>query len=831
MILIKVLCNKRFDKQEIKKLVEWFLTNYGSIRTCKLLDKLKILGFQHATKAGISIGIEDLKIPPSKKRLIQNTKKLVEKNKRKLTKGKITTIENSEKNINSWNTTNELLKKEIIKNFRQTDLLNPVYMMILSGARGNISQIRQLIGMRGLMADPKGEIINLPIKNNLKEGLKIIEYFISCYGARKGLVDTALKTANSGYLTRRLIYVSQNLIIKKPECFTRKGILVTYKKKEKNNYNLIIEKIIGRVLAENILEQKTCKLLASKGQDICNYLAKKILNNTKQIYIRSSLTCKLNSGICQLCYGWNLGTGKLVQVGEAVGILAAQSIGEPGTQLTMRTFHTGGVFSGEITEIIYAPHKGILKYNPSQGNKKIRTKYGEEALFLLQEKEIEIIDNKSNSSKITLPKCSILYTKSKKRVFSKQIIAEITNWKFTKSNTKAKNKELTSFKTLFSGQTYFNKICTIKKENTKEKEILWILIGNIVSYKLFYQKIMNKKIVYNRKSYNSKLHKKKISTTKINYKNLRNLTTLLLTKTKKTYKKNYEMLKINKKNKNILTTKKKLDKISTKIYLKMGEFIQKGQKIEDKNILQKSAGQIININKNYVNIRKAIPYLIPKNSILKVKNNQLINKNDTIFQSLYKKQKTKDIVQGLPKIEEILEAKKTKNLKTLKNNPHEILRKYFEYYQQKYKNQTATRKSIEKVQQLLVKKIQQVYSSQDVKISDKHIEIIIKQMTSRVLIKSEGESQFVIGEIININKIEKINKKFTNKILYEPTLLGITKISLLNESFISAACFQETTRVLTKSAIKGKIDWLIGLKENIIMGNLIPIGTGHKLKR
>lgn len=832
MIVKKNFCNKKFDKQEIRKLIEWFLINYGNIRTCKLLDKLKTIGFQNATRAGISLGLEDLKIPPNKKDLLKNTKKIVKENSKKLLEGEITRVDHFEKNISYWNITNELLKKEIIDHFRKTDLLNPVYMMILSGARGNISQIRQLIGMRGLMADPKGEIIDLPIKNNLKEGLKVTEYFISCYGARKGLVDTALKTANSGYLTRRLIYVAQNLTIKRPECFTKKGVLIVYKKNNKQNYNLTTAKLIGRILAEDLVEKKNKKLIGSKGQDICNYMAKKILHNTKQIYIRSSLTCKLNNGICQLCYGWNLGTGKIAQIGEAVGILAAQSIGEPGTQLTMRTFHTGGVFSGENTEIIHAPHKGILKYNSIGNNKKIRTKYGEEALFLMKEKNIVIQDNTNESSNITLPPCSILYTKSRKKVFSKQIIAEITNWKFIKSRKNNENKELTSFKTKTSGQTYFNKICN-KKKYCREKEILWVLIGNIRNYMSFFEKINNYikpyQISYKIKNY--EISKK--SKTKLNYKTIKKLTKIHFQKFIVKITKLYEISKTNHKNKDLLTTnkktKKKFKKILNKNIFKIGEFTKKGQKTINQKILQNYTGQIKTISKNYINIYKSTPYLIPKNSTLKVKNHKLINKSDTIFQTLHKKQKTKDIVQGLPKIEEILEAKKTKNLKLLKKNPHEKLKKYFEFYKQKYKNPAATRKTIEKIQQVLVKKIQQVYNSQDVNIADKHIEIIVKQMTSKVVIKTEGESDFIIGELVNINKIEKINKKLKNKITYEPTLIGISKISLLNESFLSAACFQETTRVITKAAIKGKIDWLLGLKENIVMGNLIPSGTGYKI--
>nr|YP_010700366.1 RNA polymerase subunit beta' [Flexiglena variabilis]WCH63514.1 RNA polymerase subunit beta' [Flexiglena variabilis] len=833
---LKLICNKKFDKNEIKKLIEWFLINYGTIRTSKLLDKLKILGFNESTKAGISLGIEDLNIPQIKKKLINNTEKIIKSNNKLLTKGKITNLEHTEKIINSWSITNDLLKNEIIKNFRQTNMLNPVYMMIFSGARGNISQIRQLIGMRGLMADPKGEIITLPIKNNLKEGLKVAEYFISCYGARKGLVDTALKTANSGYLTRRLIYVAQNIVVKKADCLTKKGMLVINNKKNKQLYTSSKDKLIGRVLAENIIDKEKKQLIAGKSQDICNFVAKKILELENYVYIRSPLICKLNIGICQLCYGWNLGNGKLVKIGEAVGILAAQSIGEPGTQLTMRTFHTGGVFSGEKSKIIAVPHKGIITYDTKKEGKKIRTKYGEEAFFSLKEKVITIKENKRNISKITLPKCSLIFSPPKKKVFPKQIIAEISKWKQIKTNNKlGKFKEIRNFKTKLSGKIYFNKIMLKRTKKINALETIWIFEGNIKLYRelsdsinrrYFYREIKNKN---QRLKLKPREEKKVIS---INYKLLKKLKNLQKKKNTIVKKITYETSTLKKKDKKLMIIKYKNQKFlrqkSNKIRFKIGEFLQKKQEINSKKIT-KISGQISILNKNYINVKKSYPYLVSKNAIIKVKNNQLIDKNNTLFLITYKKQKTKDIVQGLPKVEELLEIKKTKDFKTIDKNPQAKLKKFFAYFQKKYENSIANRKSIEKIQKLLVKKIQYVYQSQEVNISDKHIEIIVKQMTSKIIIKEEGDSNLITGEIIDINKVEKINKNLLKKIKYEPIILGITKVSLLNESFISAACFQETTRVLTKAAIKGKIDWLTGLKENIIIGNLIPTGTGFKI--
>lgn len=266
----KVNFNKTLDKKELKKILSWFISNFGSLRTQKLIDKLKKIGFDTSTKTGISLGIEDLKIPPLKKNILINTEKENKKFLLKSEKGEINKLKRTEKINQNWNIANEILKNEVLNHFRQTDLISPLYMMTLSGARGNISQIKQLVGMRGLMSDSQGEIINLVIKNNFREGLNSIEYFISCYGARKGLVDTALKTANSGYLTRRLIYSSQNQIIKKQTCNTKENKLIVNYKKNKKDYQNIIEKLIGRVISKNILEEGTNKILVSYGQDICN---------------------------------------------------------------------------------------------------------------------------------------------------------------------------------------------------------------------------------------------------------------------------------------------------------------------------------------------------------------------------------------------------------------------------------------------------------------------------------------------------------------------------------------------------------------------------------
>lgn len=824
----KIYCNKTFDKSEIRKLIEWFTYNYGSIKTNKLLDKLKVNGFYYATKAGISLGLEDLRIPETKKLLLINTETEIKKYEHKLKMGLINRVQYSEKITKSWSITNELLKDEITTNLRQTDLLNPVYMMTFSGARGNISQIRQLIGMRGLMSDSQGQIINLPIKNNLKEGLKITEYFISCNGARKGLVDTALKTANSGYLTRRLIYTSQSQRIKKPNCNSNNGILITINKSNKQKYKLILEKLIGRVLAKNIVEKGKKQIFFQKGQDICKYIAKKIIN-AKKIYVRSPLTCKLNTGVCQLCYGWDLGNGRIAQLGESVGILAAQSIGEPGTQLTMRTFHTGGVFAGEVAQTISAPQTGILKYKCESNGKKIETKYGEKAFITLKEKTIELITNSKNKSIIKVPKYTILFTRPNRKVFKKQIIGEYGNIKSIKNTENKIDKQKKEIRTEISGRVHID-----KKNNNKES--IWIICGNIISFQLITKALKKKQLErkrFNLQKINDKTKKQctkqLVNNLILNISNLKRIKAFNKSKTNYLKTQNiYVLEKINKTQKKMFFKKQCTEKI-LKIKNNKETTKHKIKKyIKIKHESNDQSAQITETQEKTIIIRKGKPNFVSQISNTNVKNNSLIRKNNVIYYTISKKQKTEDIVEGLPKIEELLEAKRVSNIEDTKLNAHEKLKRIFQNFEKKYKNSLAVKKSIEKIQTYLINKIQNVYLTQGVRIADKHMEIIVKQMTSRVIILERGDSEIIPGEILELNKVERINQTLQNKVIYEPILLGITKLSLSNQSFISEASFQETTRILTRSAIEGKIDWLYGLKENIILGNLIPIGTGYK---
>jgi len=389
--------NFPFDKGRLKSIVCWFFEKHGQYKTLKFLEKLKEVGFGSATNAGISLGIDDLKIPNQKIRLVSTAETKVAKDLLSYRNAKMTGIERTQRLIYTWNQTNDTLKQEVVRLFETTDLLNPIYMMAFSGARGNMSQVRQLVGMRGLMSDPQGQIIDFPIQSNFREGLTLTEYLISTYGARKGIVDTALRTATAGYLTRRLVDVAQHTIVSKFDCGTMRGIFLFDMKDGKKTIYSFQNRLIGRVLAQNIefldqtapstieknnqerkilFSQKGHAVLDSKGdvqrrekkqiafrnQEIDSKLAQAISKVTKKAFVRSPLTCETSRFVCQLCYGWSFSHGKLVSVGDAVGIIAAQSIGEPGTQLTMRTFHTGGVFAGGLTDQILAPFDGKIQY-------------------------------------------------------------------------------------------------------------------------------------------------------------------------------------------------------------------------------------------------------------------------------------------------------------------------------------------------------------------------------------------------------------------------------------------------------------------------------------
>ena len=476
--------NRTFDKGRLKNLISWYLTTFGEYQTIQLLEELKILGFHNATQAGISLSIDDLLIPDSKTELLRDAEIKIQKNSQSYNRGDLTSIERFQYIIDTWHLTSENMKTEVVQHFRSTNMLNPVYMMAFSGARGNLSQVRQLVGMRGLMSDPQGEIINFPISSNFREGLTLTEYVISCYGARKGIVDTALRTANSGYLTRRLVDVAQHILISSLDCGTTDGISIVALKDGRKTLLSLKDRLIGRVLAENI------ETLANRNQIIDKKLASQIEEKYDSILVRSPLTCNGRDSICQLCYGWSLAHNQMVSLGEAVGIIAAQSIGEPGTQLTMRTFHTGGVFSGDALDQIITPISGQLFFDEPYIGELIRTTHGKIAFLIKTPGKCKVYQQTTNQThNINIPEFSILFIQDGEFVNENDIIAEFASIP-TQNNQRVQSKQ--SLISPFDGQIFFEDVVLSFMESktldsiktAREFGSLWVLNATIQETKI-----------------------------------------------------------------------------------------------------------------------------------------------------------------------------------------------------------------------------------------------------------------------------------------------------------------------------------------------------------
>ena len=465
--------NNLISKKQLRQLLAWSFTKYDSMQACSLADELKYLGFRYASKAGISISLEDLRIPFVKNLILEKANQEIDIAEKVYFKGKITEVERFQKIIDTWSLTSESLKNQIIYFFKNYDPLNSVYIMAFSGARGNLSQVRQLVGMRGLMSDPSGQIMNLPIKKNFREGLTITDYLMSGYGARKGIVDTALKTANSGYLTRRLIDVAQDILIREKDCFTKHALIFFISKKDNKKKELIYEKILGRILNKSVFDPINNILIAEKNSQITPILITKF--NEKKItklHVRSPLTCKLYRAICQNCYGWDLANENIIDIGEAIGILAGQSIGEPGTQLTMRTFHTGGIFNAETREQIISPFTGIIKFNKFLNTVSLRTNRGEEVLVTRNSGFLILIPNDRTQDliKIEVLRNTILFPKNNQYVLKNTVLGELIN---TKKQIKSEIKPILSD---ISGEIFIPRL----KQNINllnNNKLIWILFG------------------------------------------------------------------------------------------------------------------------------------------------------------------------------------------------------------------------------------------------------------------------------------------------------------------------------------------------------------------
>lgn len=1221
--------NRIVGKKQLRDLIAWAFTNYGTARTAQMADLLKDLGFRFATRAGVSISVDDLQVPPTKRDLLKAAEEEIRATETRYTRGEITEVERFQKVIDTWHGTNEELKDEMVANFKTNNPLNSVYMMMNSGARGNISQVRQLVGMRGLMANPQGEIIDLPIKTNFREGLTVTEYIISSYGARKGLVDTALRTADSGYLTRRLVDVSQDVIIREIDCGTRRGVPVQSMTDGERVLIPLKDRLLGRVVAEDVLHPQTGEVVIARNQPISGDLAKLVGKlKIEEIIVRSPLTCEATRSVCQSCYGWSLAHASLVDMGEAVGIIAAQSIGEPGTQLTMRTFHTGGTFTGELAPQVRAPFAGKVQLKPKQfRSRSFRTRHGEEALIVEVPVDITTTDGDGQKHTISIPPSSILFARDGGMVRAGQMMAELAVTGRVRKVTEKAAKDVASD---LAGEVKFSELVPEEKKDRQGNTtriaqrggLIWILSGEvynlppgaepivkngdqvdptsilaetklisehggsvrlpqanegkggreveIITASVFLDqarvlaesrqgrehyvietqhnqrfsliatpgtKVSNSQVVaeliddrYHTQTGGiikySGVEVVKRGKTKEGYEVITGGTLLWIPEESHEVNKDISLLlvedgqyveagtevvkdifcqsngvvevtqkndilreivikpgdlhmadnpemvmgkdativspgqeimpglitpdlryveyvetpegpaillrpvtefqvpdepsvpsqesnkeestrsirlravqRIRHKDGERVKSVEGLELLRTQLVLEIDDdapqlaadielipdetdldvmrlqlvileslvirrdvsadqtqgstltrlLVQDGDQIapgavvarteiqckesgevrgiregaeairrilivRDADLLKiptsgksprvkagdlivastevvsgvfaEESGQVIQVQDDQVTLRIARPYRVSAGAVLQIDDGDLVQRGDNLVLLVFERAKTGDIIQGLPRIEELLEARKPKeacvlaarpgtaqvvysddetvevkvieadgvvaeyligpgqNVLTLDSqevdaaepltdgpaNPHEILEVFFRLYRETNGTYEAALLSLQKVQSFLVNEVQSVYQSQGIEISDKHIEVIVRQMTSKVRVDDGGDTTMLPGELVELRQIQQVNEAMSitggAPAEYTPILLGITKASLNTDSFISAASFQETTRVLTEAAIEGKSDWLRGLKENVIIGRLIPAGTG-----
>lgn len=462
MNTIPFFFNHCIDKGRLKRMILWSLTYQGEHKTLQLIENLKTLGFKYATYAGVSLSIDDLSIPPKKKVAVLEAEGFVAEGVQGTLRGDRSAIEGLQSVIDTWHRTSENVKDHVIDYFEATNILNPVYMMAFSGARGNVSQVRQLVGMRGLMADPNGNIIGYPIRSNFREGLTVTEYMISCYGARKGVVDTALRTADAGYLTRRLVDVAQHVVVQKGSCGTRRGIKIEALYDGRKKVISLADRLLGRVLAENVVDGK--QVIGMRNQAISESFALRLSQLSEQappqaplaISVRSPLTCELTSGVCQLCYGWSLAQSSLVTLGEAVGVIAGQSIGEPGTQLTMRTFHTGGVFTGDVQDEFRSPHQGIVHFPEPLHGLLVRTSYGQISFLVKVAGTLLLVDDQQRKqTRIHIPVHTALFAREGEFVQANQLLGQFGDLD-NQQNERVKTRKIVA--SLLDGEVVFQKV-------------------------------------------------------------------------------------------------------------------------------------------------------------------------------------------------------------------------------------------------------------------------------------------------------------------------------------------------------------------------------------
>jgi DNA-directed RNA polymerase subunit beta' len=758
------MINKVLTKKEVSNIIDSVYRFCGQKETVLFADHIMQIGFKYAAIAGISFGKDDLIIPSEKDDLLNQTQAKVQEYENQYQDGLITQGEKYNKVVDAWSEcTNKVADKmlDVISSPSDDQPINSVYMMAHSGARGSAAQLKQLSGMRGLMAKPSGEIIENPIKSNFKEGLSVLEYFTSTHGARKGLADTALKTASSGYLTRRLVDVAQDAVIREEDCKTTNGVIVEEIVESGNITSPLTERVLGRTPVSDIIDENK-NVIVNAGEIISEKHLDPIAKlGIRSLKIRSVLTCETEDGICSKCYGRDLARGTPVNIGEAVGIIAAQSIGEPGTQLTMRTFHIGGAASSSVEQSnATSPISGNVKLENIQI---IEDKF-KNKIVLSRNGKIKIVDENSDKYSSNIPFGSKLLVDEGEKVESNQLLAE---WDPYTLPIIAEKNGFVKYVDLKQGISFRESIDDTTGISSK------IVIDWSQN-----QKSKNFKPAINVANASSDL--KDNDETILNYP--MSIDSILGVEDGQEVSAGQVIARIPKESSKTKDITGGLPRVAE---------LFEARKPKDPAIMCEIDGKI-SFGKDYKNKRRVIitsldekdsfELLIPRSKYLNVQEGDFVKKGDVL-------------VEGTPV-------------------PHDILRIL----------------GVEELARYLVREVQSVYKLQGVFINDKHIETIARQMLQKVLIKDPGESNLIAGEQIQRKDVIKLNKILTEKdkkvIQFEPVLLGITKASLQTGSFISAASFQETTKVLTDAATLGKMDPLNGLKENVIVGRLIPAGTG-----
>ena len=752
--------NGTLKKKGLQSLVNYSHIRLGHEMTVKMLDDLKTLGFLYATKAGISIGIDDLVTPDQKKPLVEKAERDVIAVEQQYLDGVITNGERYNKVIAIWSEVTDKVAKEMFKAMdereRSSGELNPILVMSDSGARGSAQQIRQLAGMRGLMARPSGEIIETPIHANFREGLNVLQYFISTHGARKGLADTALKTADSGYLTRRLVDVAQDVIISEQDCGTLRGISASAIVEGGEEIESLRDRIVGRTALEDVIDPVEGRTIVESNQEIDESLAAEIQRSgVQRVRIRSVLTCESRRGCCIKCYGRNLATGRPVEIGEAVGVIAAQSIGEPGTQLTMRTFHIGGTARLEESSKHEARQDGTIKYVELQT---VKSRKGER-IAMNRNGSLTIIDDRGREvARYQIVYGAHILVEDGDRVTQDQLLATWDPFTF-------------AILTEVAGHVKYQ---DLKEGVTFDEEV---------------DEVTGQSRMVVKDSPDEKKQPRL---------EIRSATNKVL--------KTYQM------------------PVRANLMVTDGEDVEPGDiiaKIPRETTKTKDiTGGLPRVVELFEARRPAetavmseIDGLVELGSIVKGKRKVKVVGDDG-------EEREYDIPRGTHiNVQDGDRVRAGEALMDGPLNPHDILRVL----------------GMSRLQEYLVNEIQEVYRLQGVNINDKHIEVIVRQMLRWVKIKEVGDTDFLLEEQVDrfrfTDENERVRQEDGEVSQAEPLLLGITKASLSTDSFISAASFQETTRVLTEAAISGRIDYLRGLKENVIMGRLIPAGTGMEYYR